>query len=85
MTFRTVQQQALARSPKMREQLANKLGGNWFAVRDGFGWKYRCDDGREVRGYAQLSPQHDGDDDTFFTVWIDDTGKTVGHGRIITG
>lgn len=65
------------------KQLAEKFGGEWKAIRDGFGWMWKGPSGREVRCYSQLTPRHDSDDETCMTVYINDSGVTVGsHGMI---
>ncbi len=66
------------------KQLAAAFGGEWKAVRDGFGWRWEGP-GRTVRAYSQLANAWDGDD-SFMTVYIDDEGNTVGsQGMITTG
>ena len=42
------------------KQLAEKLGGTWKAERYGFGWCWKCEDGRTVRAYSQLTPGWEG-------------------------
>lgn len=66
------------------KQLNDKLHGNWKAVRDGFGWKWVNDQGREVKAYAESIATYDGySDDEFATVYIDNNGVRVGsHGFI---
>lgn len=73
-----------SRKRPIAAQLADKLGGTWFAVRDGFCWHYVSADGRTVRPYSQLTPQYDGDDETCMTVYIDDQGNYVGCGGMVT-
>ena len=77
----------LVRKPRrhpIAKQLSEKLGGNWRAVRNGFGWYWVCSDGREVRKYAEGVLDYDGySDSEFYTVYYDKGGKRVGsHGLI---
>lgn len=66
------------------EQLATTAGGKWTAVRDGFGWLYRSDDGRTVRRYSEARLGYDGYSDTEFnTVYIDDRGNRLLVGTIL--
>lgn len=66
-------------------QLTKRLGGEWRAVRDGFGWRWVGPDGRTVRAYAQPVLGFDGYSDTeFLTVYIDNEGWQVGAQGLIT-
>lgn len=60
-------------------QLAERLGGSWRAVRDGFGWMYRCDDGRTVRRYGEPVLGYDGYSDTEFNTVYYASPECVGR------
>lgn len=60
------------------KQLERLLGGNWKAIRNGFCWFYRCNDGREVRRYAAPVLGYDGySDDEFNVIYSLDGGWTT--------
>ena len=66
---------------KIALQLQERLGGVWKAVRDGFGWRWISEDGREVRAFAQSTMNDWGDD--WFTVYYDNEGRHVGSEGMI--
>ena len=62
-----------------------EFGGEWEAVRDGFGWKYRgtrFGAEYEIQKFAYLAPTYPGDDDTFVVVWhVYKNGTSVGRAK----
>lgn len=65
--------------------LATHFGGEWKARRDGFGWRYECDDGRTANWYAAWTPQTSNGDETYTSQLIDNTGKLLLTGRTFSG
>ena len=63
-----------AHRESIADQIARQLGGNWHAVRNGFGWRYESDDGREVRRYAYPVADWTGYSDSEFTTVYEETG-----------
>lgn len=66
-------------------QLSEKFGGEWKAVRTGYGigWYWVGPNGQEVRAYSQLSPQSPCDDETCITIYQDNHGHEVGSEGLI--
>lgn len=61
-----------------------KLGGKWKARLVSFGthayYGTLNGDEYEVRSYAHMAPQYDGDDETFQTLWhVTRNGEPFGH------
>lgn len=65
--------------------LTKNHGGNWKAVRNGFGWAYECDDGRSAAWYAAWTPQTSNGDETYTSQLIDNNGKLLLTGRTFSG
>lgn len=64
----------MPRRVSIARRLEEELGGRWRAVRDGFGWRYECSDGREVRRYAAPVLDYDGYSDTKFNSYYSADG-----------
>ncbi len=66
------------RHKPIAQQLAEKYGGEWKTVRNGFGWYYVGPSGRKVRRYAQPILDWDGYSDTeFAVVYLDNKGNRM--------
>lgn len=68
--------------PTIRDQLQSKFGGEWKAIRDGFGWRW-SNGVKDVHACSQLTPRYDGDDETCVIAYEDECGVIVGAAGLI--